>query len=362
VPPSYDASPSQNTIRIWLSSEDPRLEAWGAHDALVTGDRTLTPDLLSLASHWLPISPRNSDTSPQPQLSSEQKDERNAMAAVLDALVQMNVTVPAETLRTLAPDFGNAVAILLARLPNEDANPLSVDFFRSPPENGLGLQYVSAALLALHPSFGFAGELLASIRVRATMYVILPGSAAPGRGYSGSCGAYNDQPRANWPVTGQYALTKLKSDGATPVVVGIDPIYAIREQSTNYREDFCGVSEGLYLGPNERVRLVAELLGVPSESIPWQTEVVKSIEFQSPQQVDDAILAFVAEQQEKYQETADALAERDLDTLSDTRASLPELDLELDDMRGQSGDPLVKLLTLPPRVEWASSPWWAGRD
>jgi hypothetical protein len=279
------------------------------------------------------------------------------MASVLDALIQMNVTVPADTLRTLAPDFGNAVAILLARLPDDESKPLSLDFFRSPPEHGFGLQSVSAALLALHPPFGFASDLLSSIRVHAVVYVIInPGPPAGGRGWSSSCGAFSDQPRPNWPVIGWYALSREKSDGAELVVAGIDPIYAARRQSARYRDDVCGDSSSMYLDPNERLRLIAEMLGVPPESMPWQTEVVKTIEFQTPQQFDDALLAFVEEQQEKYGETAYALADRGLATF-DLRDSLPELELELDDMRGQTGDPLVKLLSLPPHVEWASSPW-----
>jgi hypothetical protein len=33
------------------------------------------------------------------------------MVAVLDDLIQMNVPVPADTLRALAPDFGNAARL-----------------------------------------------------------------------------------------------------------------------------------------------------------------------------------------------------------------------------------------------------------
>jgi hypothetical protein len=53
------------------------------------------------------------------------------MAAVVDTLIQMRVLVPAETLRSLAPDFGNVVAVLLSRMPISEAVPVAFDFYRA---------------------------------------------------------------------------------------------------------------------------------------------------------------------------------------------------------------------------------------
>jgi hypothetical protein len=36
VPASVDSSPSEITLESWLRSGEPRLVAWGAHDALAT--------------------------------------------------------------------------------------------------------------------------------------------------------------------------------------------------------------------------------------------------------------------------------------------------------------------------------------
>jgi hypothetical protein len=131
-PAGTDGIPSENTLKNWLLGDDPRLVAWGAHDALLARDRNLIPDLLSLASQWQPLAQPTSESSAPATLSPEQTDERDAMVAVLDAFIQMNVSVPADTLRALAPDFGNAAAILLSRMSPEDAGPLSFDFYRSP--------------------------------------------------------------------------------------------------------------------------------------------------------------------------------------------------------------------------------------
>jgi hypothetical protein len=175
-----DGSPSEKTMQSWLISKDPRLVAWGAHDALLANDQALVPHLLSLASQWQPLSQQTSDTPDSIGFSAEQIDERDAMGAVLDGLIQMNVRVPAETLRVLAGDFGNEVAVFLSRMPPEEAVPLGLDFYRSLAKHSYGLQYVSASLLAVHPVPGFAGDLLSKISVRATVNVVFPGAGQMG--------------------------------------------------------------------------------------------------------------------------------------------------------------------------------------
>ena len=43
MPSATNALPPESTLESWLSSEDPRLVAWGAHDVLVARDSNLTP-------------------------------------------------------------------------------------------------------------------------------------------------------------------------------------------------------------------------------------------------------------------------------------------------------------------------------
>jgi hypothetical protein len=289
-------------------------------------------------------------------MSPEQTDQRDAMVAVLDALIQMNVPVPADILRALAPDFGNAAAVLLSRMPPEESGPLSFDLYRSRTEHGYGLQYVSAALLALHPVPGFAADLLANVSVQAYVHVVLPGSKPNGMGFSGSCIGPSDGPREDWPMSGQYALSKQKSDGAMLLVAGIDPIYATRKQSVQYLGDGCSMSWGVSLGPGERFRLIAEMLSIPPEEIPWEICPTTTIEFQSLLQFDNDLLAFVEEQQDKYRATADALAAHDLVTAPEAEQCLPELILHLIDDRGKGAIPIPKRSDLPARVEWSSLP------
>jgi hypothetical protein len=355
MPSATNPLPPEATLESWLSSEDPRLVAWGAHDVLVARDPNLTPQLVTLAGRWQPLLLQTSDNSPYPRLSDEQKDLRDAMAEVLDTLIQMNVALPADALRNLAPDFGNDVAILLSRIPEDESSPLSFDFFRSRPAREFSLQYVSAALLALHPPVEFAADLLSSISVQANVIIVLPGSGQFGFGEGGStCGGIPERLRENWPMIGQYRLTKQKNDGASLVVAGIDPIYAMRRESTHFLPES---SSDMYLGPEERLRLIAEMLGVPREEIQWNTMAYTTIQFRSPEQFERDLLAFVAEERAKHQATAAALADRNLLSLAEAEQSLPKLKLRIRDLRGEGALPIPEPSNLPSRVEWSSALW-----
>jgi hypothetical protein len=365
--PAGNIVPPVQKIEGGLLSGDPRLVAWGAHDALASLDPSLTSDLLTLASQWQPLERSAADDSNHVELSPEQIDKRDAMAAVLDALIQMNVSVPAETLRNLAPDFPNDVGVLLSRLPPAESATVSFDFYHSPPEHGYGLQYVSAALLALHPVPGFAADLLDSITVRASILVVKPGSGGGfGGGHcSGACGVLSETPRKDWPAIGQYVLSEHKTDDALLLVEGTDhgvvdsgvpnSIYATRKEAAHYLGDGCAM--GLYLSSSERMQLIAEMLNIDPEAIGWQSELVKSIEFQSPQQFDRALSGFAEDQQQKYRTTVALMAERGLLTQVEVEESLPKLEVKLSDMRGPEETPLGDLPEPPPHVEWSVGPF-----
>ena len=326
--PSANSSPGG-----WLGKEDPKAVAWRAHDAMATHDGSAIPELVSLASRWQPLVPQPvSDDSGARELTMMQKEERDAMTVVVDALIQLNAPVPAGALRKLAPDFQNGVAVILARMPAEQSGPLSQEFFRS-AEPRYTLQYVSAALLALHPPSGFAGKLLGDIRVQARVVAVLPGGPEIGFGSGGSCYRASEPERDDWPALGQYKLSMQVSDGASLLVGGAEPIYASRVESSQDLGSGCGKWGGLYLGQEERRAFIAEMLGVAPEAIPWETDVQKNIEFTSMGQFAGELLAFIEEQQPMYRETAEALEARGLLTHSETQQSMPQIELSLDDER-----------------------------
>ena len=351
VSSSASRPPSEETIESQLFSGDPRLVAWGAHAALVARDHNLVPDLLSLAGKWQPPQDRDATETPA-ELTQQQKDERDATAAVLDALIQLHAQVPSETLRSLAPHFAPEVAILMSRLPASDAQALSLELYHSRAD---ALQYVSAALLALQPPPGFAADLLGHVTVSAVVFVANPDQGGFGRGGSGgSCFAPTEESHKGWPKIGQYFLSKQKKDGAILVVAGIDPVYARREELTHYSGDQCHKAFGVYLGPGERLRLISEMLGASrDESTPWNTAPITTITFQSPEQFERALLSFAAQGQRKYRVTIAALAARGLMTSSEAEApeTLPKLELMINDMRGPDAVALPELTNLPSRVE-----------
>src|SRR5271163_1252980 len=323
---------------------DPRLVAWAAHDAVASGDGSQIQRLLSLASQWPALSGQSTDGANPAELAMQRQDERDAMAAVVDALIQMKVAVPVDTLRGLAADFGNDVAVLLSRMPPEQAGALSFEFYRDQAEQNYGLRYVSAALLALHPVPGFAADLIGKVKVQATVLVVLPGGLGGVGGGSSSCGgSFGEFTRSDWPMIGQYSLYEGKDYGDLQLVGGIDPVYARPFESSHYRGSFSAVS----LGPNQRVRLIAEMLEISAEDIPWKTMVDRTIEFESPGQFEGALTDFVNEQQEMHRATVAALEARKLLTVSEAERSLPQLEVILNDGRGEDAEPLPDRLELP---------------
>jgi hypothetical protein len=342
--------PSEKIIREWLQNEDPRFMAWGAHDAMVQGKTNLVPDLLLLAGRWETQRPSIPGSDGQGlYLTQKEQRQRDAMAAVVDALVQMKADVPGDTLKRLTPNFGNAVAVLLGRKPVDEAVQLALEFYRAEDNGAYGLKNVSAAILALHPPSGFAGELLAGTTVKATVFVVMPGLGGMGTGGSGSCGLAGSMPNEGWPETGMYVLSRNKGDDSVLLVGGVDPVYAERVLTTRFNGDPCTA-----LRPANQVDLIAEILGQPPDAIKWKTEVVKSIEYESAERFNQALMTFVQEQQAMYRGTAEAMETRGLIQRSEVMQSLPLLQLELDDMRGPEAEPIAKEeINLPVRVVWA---------
>jgi hypothetical protein len=170
----------------------------------------------------------------------------------------------------------------------------------------------------------------------------------------GDCYELPVTPRKDWPETGQYALSMQHGDGARLVVSGIDPVYATRSESTHNLGDNCHTSYGVSLGPKQRLRLIAEMLGISPDTIQWQTSLVTNIEFHSLPEFYNAVLDFVEEQQAKYRATAAELVAHELVTPSEAQQSLPELVLHFHDARGAGATPIPSLSNLPARVEWSS--------
>lgn len=354
VPPTAPPTDIQN--QAWLRSGDPQSVAWGAHYVLAAKNQALVSDLLSLAYSWQPLPPPKSDVAKRNSLTNDDVDRRDAMSAVLDALIQMQVSVPVETLRNLAPDFPNYVAVLLSRLPLEESASLAFDLYRYSSPNASSLQHVSAALLAQDPPPGFAADLFSRIHVRATVFMTKPGAGEFGTGGGGhDCGVFAPPAaRQGWPSFGIYGFSKEQIAGSFLVAPGTDPIYAKRSETTHYSGDSC--AKMVDLGPEQRRRLLAQMLNISPDAIHWQTLLDESIEFKSDQQFASDLQTFIAAQQEKYRATAAALVAKGLMTSAEQEDSSPWLDIELNDMRGDGYAAISPPSPLPTHVS-IDNPW-----
>lgn len=133
------------------------------HHAVATKNQAVVPSLLSLANAWQAIGQSVPGPDHADRLTSEQFDQRDAMGAVLDALIQMQADVPASTLHNLAAVFPNYAAILLSRLPQGESQSLSLEFYRPEPKT-LSAQNLQYAMLSISPDdVGWEIELRNSI-------------------------------------------------------------------------------------------------------------------------------------------------------------------------------------------------------
>ena len=103
------------------------------------------------------------------------------------------------------------------------------------------------------------------------------------------------------------------------LVSGIDAIYVKRYESESYLNP-CG---GPSLGPYERQRLIAEMLGVPPDAISWNIYPTTTFPFYSDEQFGRELLQFVDQEEQKYRQTAIALVDRGLMTSAEVEQSAP---------------------------------------
>jgi hypothetical protein len=354
-PTGTGTPPTPVMIETWLESGVPRMVAWGAHGAGAMHDENAVPELTALAGRWQPLVPSERNDDGAPTLSKTQAETRDAMADVLDALVQMNATLPHSSLRDLAHDFPSETAIFLARMPASESADLRLGFFRDSSRDTPTLRYVAAALLAREPQPGFAAELMSGIRVRITIQVISPGTTMGGYGAAGDCASIIEEQRDNWPPTPHYRLSLDKGAGDGELVGGAEPVYMQRMTGGSYSDHSCG--DGIYLSDQRRQNLLAEMLGVKPDAIAWEVDIHHPIAFRSQKQYEADVLAFLNGEIEKQRTTATALADKGLITPGDVRDALPEIIVDVSDERG-ADTPVAEVTNLPERVIYSKYYKW----
>jgi hypothetical protein len=337
-----------DAIATMLNSGDTRSVAWGAFYASAAFDTAAIPTLTRLANRWQTLVPESTNADGIVQFSDAQIETRDEMASILCALIHLDGPLPRDTVRALAHDFPSETAIFLARMPASDSADLRMEFFRDPTNHTATLRYVAAALLAREPQPGFAAELMNGIRVRANVQVISPGTRPGGSGFSGDCGTATSRRSDGWPPTQQYGIRTYESEDSFEIVGGAEPVYATRLVVTHYDPHRCG--DGVFLSADRRQRLVAEMLGVKPEKMPWQVAVYRTIEYLSQPQYETDLLAFVNGEIEKQRATTSALADKGLVTPADVTKAMPEILVLVQDAREERTAPLAEVTNLPQRV------------
>jgi hypothetical protein len=338
---------------VLLGSGEPRLVAWGALEALADRDESLMPQLLSLADQWQPMTRVKRDEEHPEGFLREDLDRRDAMEAVLDALIGLGAQVPATTVRLVAADFGNTAAVMLSRLPVEEAAKLGAELYRMKGDHVYALQYVSASLAARSPVAGFAAGLLRGTEVQAAIYLVNVGTGPVSSNSIGDC--FDRPPAAHpgWPKTGQYRLLSEGSSSELLLVKagdGVSAIYADRVEADRYNG--CGMSMGMALTAGRRLELIGQMLGEPAK---WRTAPERTIEVESAMQLNAELMDFIGGEEGKHVATLKALEAKGLVSPEEAADAMPRMQVRVQEMRRDRSIAYVKPAGSPADVEWCQA-------
>lgn len=354
-PADFTTPPSRDTIAAWVQRGDSRELAWAAVYALKQNDRYFLPTFVSLAQRWGPLPHANlraREYHPPAPWTDQQRDRRDAMSAVLDAIIQWNGTLSAESIRNLESDFPAEAFALLIRMPSTEAEPMLKQLFADDAPTSWYTQRAAAALLALHPPAGFAAALLKETGVTTHVFVSLPGDENMGYGSNGDCGPFAVGVKKDWPAIGTYALRDSKSGAklaanATIVatIAGDMPIDVVRTVSTAMRpeEPVCGTFTPM--SSTVRMALLAQMLNTKPDQLPFKISQQINLKVTDDRNYAQQVGEYVDKEEKAFRELRSSLATAHL--LSTTEANddsiLPTLSLAISDNRSVKTSPLPTL-------------------
>lgn len=335
----------------WLLSLDLRVRAWGAYLASkvtyrpdVPEDRELVRELVALVQDY--------HVPPQP-LSSASLDEHDAMAGVLDALIQIGFIghVPRSTAVALYPEFPAQAIMVLAHGQGLVDPPTSFawDLVRR-DVTGTEAWLGAVNLLEAAQAPGLAGFLLAGLTIDARLTVV-DERPLPRKGGGLSCsGVGTPSPRPGWPPVGNYHLNA-GFRGAL-VINGVDPVFYTRSVGRpdfgQPAEEFCsrlGFDRNRFL-----VRLLANLAGESPDrpSVNWTT--ADTVTWRGSASFVSDLKEFIRTQEASVASLIAKLAAAGQLTPDEAKAARPAMELRIDDLRGQQTTALPELTGLPGNV------------
>jgi hypothetical protein len=326
----------------WLGSSDARVRAWGAYLALRDRQVNLLPQLVGLVKAYPVMG------SP---LTSSERDEHDAMLAVLDAIIQMRGGFPTDVAAKLYPEFPAQALISLSHDGPEAASIL-LEIFKT--ENRLPGAWLAAGnLLMVWNPPGFAAAILAGLTVHAHITVVSENSGAGiGGGSGGSCTSGAPPVKTGWPPVGKYYVRNMTSGFTGDVLLqgGADPAFYFRTVDAAYivrNDDESPCSKMFELNRDTvREHFLAKLASEPPGNPFVQSYVEQTISWHDDATYVMSLRAFIGQQQRLFDALGKKLMDSGLVSAEERESARPSLEVRISDFRRNS-PPTLPLLQDP---------------
>jgi hypothetical protein len=253
-------------LHKWLHSGDPRLIAWSADFAHRRHDSQLISEIPGVIQHW--------SMPPIAGGYEEQANQRRAMLALLDTLIQENVQVSVPVIRSLAEAFPAQATLLIERVPLKSSSSTLRDWtFNRDGIISDTRSRAAAMVLAKVPEGSFVYDILKGLVQHVTIQIVSPGMAN-GFGAGPSCGdSVRLPPTSGWPQVYAYGLLENYTDSEKETTESI-PVVKVSNHSIEAERYEENRGWGGCTTPQSdaafRHELLAYWLGVEQRDMPWQ--------------------------------------------------------------------------------------------
>jgi hypothetical protein len=220
------------------------------------------------------------------------------MAAVADALIQLEATLPAEKVMHLYPAFPPQTMILMSRATGN--SELLLQIFHKTPNRDVWL--AASNLLAQHPTSDFVRLLLSGV-VSTFVVRVVPESYMSGDEYGEGCasdyGSTHNDSFLDWPKIRLYAFV---TDHPTADVFapGIHPVAPRYWETADYENYWLDGNCSRYVSLFWRTGLIAQLEGQSLEDFALKPQVKETVRFHSAEMYEAQLKAAVDSQTQAY--------------------------------------------------------------
>ncbi len=314
---------SEAVLHQWLHSGDPRLVAWAADFAQTKHDETLTAEMPAMLEHWTMPPAYGGDAS--------QTEQRRAILAILDVLIQQNAQVPLPAIRAVAQSFPAQAAILIERHPlSESRQTLESWAFGDQTlartaAMTIAKDPVSSTAVIDHQLMSFVAAVVKASEVELQVTVSSDGSTPAIVSIGSICRDYRGEPlAAGWPQVYNYDLVENDNhDNASPLIDLDGDDIAFRRFKENLQPGSCyGVQD---LNPVTRQRLVAHWLSTAPGGIAWRPVQSFGIAWTNKAAYQQQLGAIIEAQRDKLHAAVEQLRRRSLLTEDDVKTVMPKL-------------------------------------